>query len=173
MRTRQVVEGLRAAAAFREMGARELAMIACGGKPRRLPRYAACSTRGQLLLTMIAITPHTVEGRYAVLYREGTAAHSFYILTSGCLEASSLGGGGATRRLACPAGGRGLVLGTEGLAGLPRQESTFTLVSKYKSASYSRCSVHRVPAASGGTVLELCRRDTCVLIFLLVLTHCY
>ena len=52
VRTRQVVEGLRAAAAFREMGARELAMIACGGKPRRLPRYAACSTRGQLLLTM-------------------------------------------------------------------------------------------------------------------------
>ena len=76
---------------------------------------------------MFAITPLAMEGRYAVLYREGAAAHSFYILTSGCLEASSLGGGGATRQLACPAGGRGLVLGTEGLAGLPRQESSLLL----------------------------------------------
>ena len=57
-RSRQVVEGLRASAAFREMSARELALIACGGKSKRLPRYA-------------------------VLYREGAAAHSFYILVSG------------------------------------------------------------------------------------------
>ena len=67
---------------------------------------------------------------YTVLHTDGSRA-SYVCTTRGrCLEACSLGGGGATRRITCPARGRGLVLGTEGLAGLPRQVRSIVFYTK-------------------------------------------
>jgi len=96
LRTKALVHALRGARIFGSMGETQLSIMASGGRRRRLPRYAS-------------------------LCREGGRAESFFVLERGTLELSKLSG--ERRFVSCAEGGRGVVLGTEGLSGRPRLES--------------------------------------------------
>ena len=116
--SRAIARALRKAPQFAQLNDAQLAMLAYGGEERRVPRYT-------------------------VLYREGSVAHSFYVLLSGRLQQSSFH---STQKqvLKAPAADKveGVCLGTEGLSGNMRRLATATTLDECLILHFSTEGFH-------------------------------
>ena len=116
--SRAIARALRKAPQFAQLNDAQIAMLAYGGEERRVPRYT-------------------------VLYREGSVAHSFYVLLSGRLQQSSFH---STQKqvLKAPAADKveGVCLGTEGLSGNMRRLVTATTLDECLILHFSTEGFH-------------------------------
>jgi len=120
-RNARTVAALRSAPIFAQVGETQLNMIASTGEERGLPRYR-------------------------VLYREGSAARSFYVLLSGTVQLSSARPGAEPQVLSVDASTKhGLCLGVECLSGMPRT-ATVTALNGCKLLHFAAVSMLEIHA---------------------------
>ena len=106
IRSRQIVGALRSAQEFANLSDAQIAMLAQGGQERRVPRYS-------------------------IVFREGSAAHSFYVLLRGRVQHSNFHSA-HTYEMFAPRLDRdeGVCLGTEGLSGNLKRVTTVTTLDE-------------------------------------------
>ena len=104
LRSRQIAAALRTAPEFSWLSDAQIAMLAHGGEERCVPRYT-------------------------VLYREGSASHSFYVLLAGTLQHATFHSS-QRHTMSAADGERGVCLGTEGLSGNLRRLTTVSTLTE-------------------------------------------
>jgi CRP-like cAMP-binding protein len=118
---KEVVGALRTAPEFERLTEAQVAMLAQGGEWRRVPRYTQ-------------------------IYREGSAAHSFYVLLNGRIQHSSFSSPQQHTISAPTEKDEGVCFGTEGLS----QPHRFTTVTTLDECLLLRFSTHRLRIDEGG-----------------------